>query len=146
MLLKEGRRLFSILHFSSYKARRATRSVLGAETYAIADAFDVGYTLAHDLSEILQVSITLVMSTDSKSLFSLITKDSLSTERRLMIDITSVRQSFDNGEIDCLELKNTDTNPSDAFKESGSNLSREQSIVSGQDNTYPVKWVQNRNK
>ena len=39
----------NILHYVSHKSRRVTRSVLGAETYAFADAFDFAYCAKKDL-------------------------------------------------------------------------------------------------
>ena len=38
----------NILHYVSHKSRRVTRSVLGAETYAFADAFDFAYCAKKD--------------------------------------------------------------------------------------------------
>ncbi len=56
------------IHFKSYKARRVTRSVMAAEVIAFSDAFDVGYTLATELSSLLGKKVPLILLTDSKSL------------------------------------------------------------------------------
>ncbi len=41
------------IQFKSYKARCVTHSVMAAEVIAFSDAFDVGYTLATELSSLL---------------------------------------------------------------------------------------------
>ena len=70
------------MHFSSHNSRRVVRSVLCGEVYAFADAFDYAYTLKHDLQTILDTTIPLHMITDSKSLFELNTKSSMSLEKK----------------------------------------------------------------
>ena len=63
-----------ILHYASYKSRRVARSVLGAETYAFADANDFAYCTKKDLEAILESNVHLTMFADSKSLFDVIMK------------------------------------------------------------------------
>eukprot|EP00171_Calliarthron_tuberculosum_P022791 IDg22791t1 len=94
VLLCDKREDCNIVHFTSHKSRRVTRSVLGAETYAFADGFDFAYSLKSDLQRILQRRVALQMLTDSKSLFDIITKCSNSTERRLMIDMEAIREAY----------------------------------------------------
>ncbi len=43
VLLAEKHDNACVLHYASYKSRRVARSVVGAETYAFADAFDLAY-------------------------------------------------------------------------------------------------------
>ena len=94
---KFGKR--NILHYASYKSRRVTRSVLGAEVYAFADAFDYAYVIRHDLEEILNQCIPLQIMTDSRSLFDVIVRNSTTSDRRLMIDIKDVRESYESQKI-----------------------------------------------
>lgn len=131
----------NILHYASYKARRVTRSVLGAETYAFADAFDFAYTLATDLREMTGLPLPLTMCTDSRSLFDLITKDSTSTERRLMIDISAVRSAYEKAEINTIELVESKENPADAFTKQGKCASLDNIVTTGVDRCKPVQWV-----
>ena len=42
-----------ILHYASYKSRRVAKSVLGAESYAFADAYNLGYCLKKELELML---------------------------------------------------------------------------------------------
>ena len=55
------------------------------------------------------------MLTDSKSLFDVITKYSHTAEKRLMIDITSVRDAYNMEEISNVGFVRTAYNPADAF-------------------------------
>ena len=43
----------SVLHFSSHKSRRVTRSSMAAETLAFFDGFDNAFILRHDLQRML---------------------------------------------------------------------------------------------
>jgi hypothetical protein len=53
----------NILHYSSHKSRRVTRSVLGGEVYAFADAFDQAFILRHDLQSIIKRKVQLTILT-----------------------------------------------------------------------------------
>ena len=64
----------NILRFASYKSKRSSRSVMGAEVLAFADAFDYAYLLRHDLTRIMNTELSLAVLTDSDSLFKTITK------------------------------------------------------------------------
>ncbi len=81
------------IHFKSYKARRVTRSIMAAEVIAFSDAFDVGYTLATELSSLLGKKVPLILLTDGKSLFDVITKGTRTSEKRMMLDIAAAREA-----------------------------------------------------
>jgi hypothetical protein len=108
-------------HCSLFKpqSRRVTRSVLGGEVYAFADAFDFAFTLKHDLQVMLRQAVPLAILTDSKCLFDVITKASSISERRLMIDITEVRNSYNAQEPSDIGFVRTKYNPADAFTKLG---------------------------
>jgi hypothetical protein len=46
-----------LLFWSSHKSRRVTRSVLGSETMAFADAFDTAYALKHNIETIIKQNV-----------------------------------------------------------------------------------------
>jgi hypothetical protein len=60
--------------WTSYKEKRVTRSVLGAETMALDDAFYAEYSLKHDVQGMPQQEVPITLYTDSLSLFDVITK------------------------------------------------------------------------
>ena len=69
------------LVWSSHKAKRVTRLVLGSDTMAFADAFDMSYVVKRDMQRLIGRNISLTMVTDSLSLFDVITRASVSAEK-----------------------------------------------------------------
>ena len=100
ILLTDSSGSANVLHFNSYKSKRVVRSVLGGETYAFADAFDISFTIRHDLRNTLQKDIKLTLLTDSMSLFKVIVNSSITTEKRLMIHISAVREAYERSDMD----------------------------------------------
>jgi hypothetical protein len=127
--------------WSSHKSRRVTRSVLGSETMALADAFDTAYALKHDIEMIMKQRIPIVISTDSLSLFDVITKASTTAEKRLMIDFSVLKQADDRREIEIIGFVTTAHNPADMLtKIKGSAIL--DTILSTAQLCHPVEhWV-----
>jgi hypothetical protein len=109
----------NLVHASSHKCRRVTRSILGGEVLAFADAFDYAYTLRHNLEHMFGKSIPLSMLTDSKFLFDVISKSSSTLEGRLMIDITVSREASNRKELSDIGLVRSEFNPADSFTKAG---------------------------
>ena len=109
----------NVLQFASYKAKRVVRSVLSGETIAFADAFDSSFTLRHDLQNIIGKEIRLTMLADSLSLFRVIVNSSVTTEKRLMIDIRAARESNEKSEFEFLGWIKSQTNLADGFTKLG---------------------------
>jgi hypothetical protein len=103
------------LFWSSKKSKRITRSVLGSETMALADAFDKAFAIRHDMQDITRRSIPIVILTDSLSLFDVLTKSSTTSEKRLMIDLAVTREAYKKREIETIGFVRTENNPADAF-------------------------------
>lgn len=99
VLLCDGSGKCNVLHFSSYKSERVTRSVMGAEVLAFADGFDYAYFLRHDLNRISGQNQPLAMLTDSDNLFKTIVKSTTTTEKRLLIDIEAATDAYSRQEI-----------------------------------------------
>ena len=103
------------ISWSSHKAKRVTRSVLGSEVLALADAFDMAYALKHDIQALLSKEIPLVLITDSLSLFDVISKSTITAEKRLMIDLKATKESYKNREIEIIGFIRTKSNPADCL-------------------------------
>lgn len=123
VLLTDASKKCALLHWNSYKSHRVTRSVLGSEVYAFCDGMDVGISFQLALEPILGRKVNLNMYTDSKSLFDTIITRSQTSEKRLLIDISSVREAYRKKEISNVAWVRSEYNLADALtKESKENI------------------------
>ncbi|KAI1670831.1 hypothetical protein L13192_04188 [Pyrenophora tritici-repentis] len=122
----------NIIHYSSTKCKRVTRSVLASEIYGIVNGFDIGIAIATTLrivTERLRIpEVPLVVCTDSYSLYECLVKLRTTKEKRLMIDIMALRQSYERREITKIRWINGDDNPADAFTKASPNRALERFI------------------
>lgn len=103
------------IYWTSYKSKRVTRSVLGSEVMAFADAFDMSFAITHDIQTMLGKVILLQLFTDSLSSFDVLTRAKTTTEKRLMIDLKSVKESYDKNEIADIAFIRSEFNIADAL-------------------------------
>ena len=119
---------------------------MGAETYALADAFDFAFCCKKDLERILEQRIPLQMLTDSKSLFDVITKCSNTSERRLMIDVDAVRTAYLKHEISNFGFLRGPNNPADGLTKPKSCPALIHLMRTGKANFVVEQWVIRRGK
>ncbi|CAE7221040.1 hypothetical protein PTTW11_11373 [Pyrenophora teres f. teres] len=136
----------NIIHYSSTKCKRVTRSVLASEIYGMVNGFDIGIAIATTLrmiTERLGISaIPLIVCTDSYSLYECLVKLGTTKEKRLMIDIMALRQSYERREITEIRWINGEDNPADAFTKASPNRALER-FIDGNKLTVRVDgWVQ----
>jgi hypothetical protein len=107
----------NILHWSSVKCKRITRSVLASELYAMAHGFDTGSVIKGTIERILkrETPLPLIVCTDSRSLYDCLVKLGSTHEKRLMIDLMCLRQSYERREIAEIKWIDGDSNPADAM-------------------------------
>ncbi len=89
----------NILHWSSIKRKRITRNVLAIELFAMIHDFDVDFVLKVTLTKMIDTFISLILITDSKSLYDCLIRLSTTIEKRLMIDVMTLRQFYERREI-----------------------------------------------
>jgi hypothetical protein len=80
-----------------------TRSVLAIELFAMIHDFDVDSVLKVTLTKMIDIFISLILITDSKSLYDCLIRLSITVEKRLMIDVMTLRQCYERREI--IEMK-----------------------------------------
>ena len=87
--------------WSSRKIKRVVKSTLAAETIAAVNGYDDAVYTQYLLKEFYQRKVSLNLYLDSKSLFDLLSSTHLveTTEKRLKIDISIIRQAYENGEL-----------------------------------------------
>ena len=90
-------------------------SVLGAETFALADACDAAIVLQHELKGILKRTLKIRILTDSDTLFKVVIRNAATTEKRLMIDVKAAREAYNQGIIEDVMWIRRDYNLADAM-------------------------------
>ena len=119
IVLADAQNNANIIHWQSIKCRRVTRSVLASELYALSLGFDVAATTKSTLDQMFsgtaQGKIPLTMCIDSRSLYECLVKLGTTQEKRLMIDLLCLRQSYERREITEILWIKGDKNPADAM-------------------------------
>jgi hypothetical protein len=105
----------NLIHWSSIKCKRITRSVLAAELYAMINGFDVEAVIKSIIERMLHISLSLILLTDFRSLFDCLIKLGTTAEKRLMIDLMCLRQSYERREIAEIRWIDENINLADAM-------------------------------
>lgn len=69
---------------------------MAAEIFVSIDGFDIGITIAYTLGEIFDYKVKLSMYTDSRSIYRLCISLAHTTERRLRIHLSVVREAHES--------------------------------------------------
>ena len=89
--------------------------MLGAETFALADACDAAILIQHDLKSLLNRKVKIKILTDSATLFNVMVRNASTTEKRLMIDIKAAREAYNEDIIDSVTWIRRQYNLADAM-------------------------------
>lgn len=93
----------NLLHYSSTKSKRVTRSVLASEIYSMVGGVDMAISINDTFKLIMEQldfsAIPTIVCTDSYSLYECLVKLDTTKEKRLMIDIMAIRQSYERREL-----------------------------------------------
>jgi hypothetical protein len=110
----------NLIHWSLIKCKRVIRSVLAAKLYAMINDFDVEAIIKSIIEHILKLknSLSLILLTDSKFLYDCLVKLDTIAEKRLMIDLMCLRQSYERREIAEIRWIDEDSNLADAMTKS----------------------------
>lgn len=91
------------------------RSVMAREVHELVLGFYYAMILLHLVSQLPARSVTLEAFVDSNTLFDVIGKDARTTEGRLSIDISALRESYETGELGKVGWIPVRDNPSDGL-------------------------------
>jgi hypothetical protein len=90
----------NIIHWFSTKCKRMIRSVLTIELYAMTQKFDADSVIKSIIQRILNIfSLSMILLTDSWSLYDCLVKLEITIEKRLMMNFMYLRQSYERREI-----------------------------------------------
>ena len=93
----------NLIHWSSTKSKRVTRSVLASEIYGMVGGVDMALAMNSTIQMIIRQldipPLPIVVCTDSYSLYECLVKLGTTKEKRLMIDIMALRQSYERREL-----------------------------------------------
>ena len=85
----------NLIHWSSTKSKRVTRSVLASEIYGMVGGVDMAIAISTTITMITDQlelpKLPTIVCTDSYSLYDCLVKLGTTTEKRLMIDIIALR-------------------------------------------------------
>lgn len=119
----------NVLHYTSVKCKRVTRSVLASEIYGMMSGFDIGMATSSTFRQIADrlglPPLPLVLCTDSRSLYEALIRLSTTDEKRLMIDVMALREAYERREISELRWIDGRDNPADAMTKATPNTALE---------------------
>ena len=135
----------NIIHYTSVKSKRVTRSVLASEIYGMVAGVDMAYAISTTLKMITHQlnfpAIPTIICTDSYSLYECLVKLGTTKEKRLMIDIMALHQSYERRELYEIRWINGLDNPADAMTESNPNKASETLIEENRLEVRVEGWV-----
>ena len=107
------------LAWEAKKIRRVVKSTLAAETLSLVEALDMAFYLGSILSEILSIKIPIECQVDNKSLHENLHSTKNVTEKRLRIDLASVKEMLQKGEVEDIKWVESAHQLSDCFTKRG---------------------------
>jgi hypothetical protein len=135
----------NLIHWSSTKSKRITRSVLASEIYGMVAGTDIGFAIGSTLKMITEQlnlpTIPTIVCTDSFSLYECLVKLGTTKEKRLMIDIMAIRQSYERRELFEIRWINGLDNPADAMTKATPNKALETFVSTNQIRVRVEGWV-----
>jgi hypothetical protein len=135
----------NLIHWSSVKCRRITRSVIASELYAMAHGFDSACVLKDTLDKLFdkdEKGIPLIICIDSFSLYECLVKLSTTREKRLMIDLMSIRQAYERREIAEVRWIQGNKNPADSMTKHKGNKALDKIIETNKVDIQASGWVE----
>lgn len=140
----------NMFYHSSTKCKRVTRSALASELYAMVHGADIAIAISATLDKITKQlglpKIPTVILTDSKSLYECMVKLGTTKEKRLMIDIMALRQSYERREFYEVRWIKGDDNLADAFTKVRPNRALEKFIDTNEIKVGIDGWVERKEK
>jgi hypothetical protein len=105
----------NIIYWFSTKCKTMIKSVLTIELYAMTHEFDSNSMITSIIERILNIFLSMILLTDSRSLYNCFVKLEITSEKRLMIDLICLRQFYERRKIKKIRWIDEDTISIDAM-------------------------------
>ena len=105
----------------------------------MAHGFDMGAAIKATVELQLGIKLPLILCTDSKSIYECLVKLGTTQEKRLMIDIMCLRQSYERRAIAEVKWIDGDSNPADSMTKSKASTALQRLIDTNHIDLNPVK-------
>jgi len=136
----------NIIHYGSAKSKRIVRSVLSAELYGMVYGFDNASVMRNTLEDFLGRKVKLSIYTDSKCLFDALISLNTTTEKRLLIDLSMLRQCYERREITEVFWLPGDQNPADALTKDKPCGALRRLMITNKIRLSPTAWIERDSK
>src|ERR1700716_4630692 len=107
--------------------------------------FDISIIIKSILDKILQVSVPLVLCTDSKSLYDCLVQLRTTQEKCLMIDVMCLCQAYERRQITEVKWIDGETNPADAMTKGKPCAALMNLIDTNKIDLRAIGWVEREN-
>jgi hypothetical protein len=104
-----------MVHWRSFRLRRVTRSTFGSETLAMVESMDSALVVREVFSQILGRRLKVRLWTDCKSLVDALETMTMPLEKRLQVDLASLRETCRDRDVDGVGWVEASRNYSDAL-------------------------------
>lgn len=131
----------NILHWSSNKCARHTKSMISAETNAFADGYDIGVSFKILFQDMLSRELNFYLFTDCKSIFDIITKYRRTKELQLMYEIADIRRAYESIEICNIAWIRSEYNIADCLTREAKNEILQQVMATGYIQHPIEEWI-----
>ncbi len=111
----------NIIHWFSTKCKRVIRSVLTTKLYAMTHEFDADSVIKSIIQRILNIFfLSMILLTDSRSLYDCLVKLEITSKKRLMIDLMCLRQFYERRKITKIRWIDDESNSVDVMTKNNS--------------------------
>lgn len=131
----------NVIAYASRRCRRVTRSVLASELLALVAGYDMAASLATQLGEILGRTIPVWCIIDSKTVFNVVTRLGSVTEKRLMPDVSDLREEHLAQRLRLFWGPSSE-NCADPFTKMRGSCAALNRLLSGVFDFHPEAWVE----
>jgi hypothetical protein len=140
----------NIIHWSSVKCKRITKSVLTSEVYAIAEGVNMAVAIGIIIDRIViklgALLVSIVVCTNFLFFYECFIKLGTTKEKRFIIDIMAIRQAYERQKMRDIRWINNKNNPADAIIKGTPNYAFKKLINTNRLVQRLQGWVKRDNK